>query len=114
MASGDDVVTTIVSAEEQLRGWLGQIHRLGDDVVNQVTVYDRLRGRLEFYSNWILLPWTSEASDLFKQLRKDGVRIGAMDLKIACITLSNRATLLTRNTVDFAKVPGLSFEDWLD
>ncbi len=37
-----------------------------------------------------------------------------MDLKIACIVLEYDATLLTRNTVDFAKVPGLRFENWLD
>jgi tRNA(fMet)-specific endonuclease VapC len=37
-----------------------------------------------------------------------------MDLKIACIALVHDATLLTRNTVDFAHVPGLRFEKRLD
>jgi tRNA(fMet)-specific endonuclease VapC len=37
-----------------------------------------------------------------------------MDLKIASIAISHDATLLTRNTVDFAQVPGLRFENWLD
>jgi predicted nucleic acid-binding protein len=37
-----------------------------------------------------------------------------MDLKIACITIVNQGTLLTRNSKDFAKVPGLHFENWLD
>ncbi len=37
-----------------------------------------------------------------------------MDLKIACIAITHDATLLTRNTVDFARVPGLHFENWLD
>jgi predicted nucleic acid-binding protein len=37
-----------------------------------------------------------------------------MDLKIAAITLVHGAMLLTRNTVDFAKVPGLRFANWLD
>ena len=36
---------------------------------------------------------------------KEGVRIGTMDLKIASICLANDATLLTRNLVDFDKVP---------
>jgi tRNA(fMet)-specific endonuclease VapC len=36
-----------------------------------------------------------------------------MDLKIASIALANGATLLTRNTRDFQKVPGLQIENWL-
>jgi len=37
-----------------------------------------------------------------------------VDIKIACITLEHDALLLTRNVVDFAKVPALRFENWLD
>jgi predicted nucleic acid-binding protein len=35
-------------------------------------------------------------------------------LKIACIILAHDDELLTRNTTDFAQVPGLRFENWLD
>lgn len=37
-----------------------------------------------------------------------------MDLKIACIALVHDSTLLTRNTSDFSRVPGLHVEDWLE
>ena len=40
------------------------------------------------------------------------IRVGTMDLKIAAITLALNATLLTRNMVDFGKVPDLRVEDW--
>jgi tRNA(fMet)-specific endonuclease VapC len=40
------------------------------------------------------------------------IRIGTMDLKIAAIALAHGATLLSRNLVDFKKVPGLTVEDW--
>lgn len=46
--------------------------------------------------------------------QKRRIRIGTMNLKIACIAITHDATLLTRNTVDFTRVPGLRFENWLD
>jgi tRNA(fMet)-specific endonuclease VapC len=36
-----------------------------------------------------------------------------MDLKIAAIVLARGATLLTRNTADFRKIPGMDTEDWI-
>jgi tRNA(fMet)-specific endonuclease VapC len=42
------------------------------------------------------------------------VRIGTMDLRIACIVMEHDALLLTRNMKDFEKVPGLKFENWLE
>jgi tRNA(fMet)-specific endonuclease VapC len=42
------------------------------------------------------------------------VRIGSMDLKIACVALAHDATLLTRNTTDFAQIAGLRIENWVD
>ena len=37
-----------------------------------------------------------------------------MDLRIACIVKEHDAVLLTRNTKDFERVPGLKFENWPD
>ena len=37
-----------------------------------------------------------------------------MDLKIASICIAHDALLLTRNLVDFEKVPRLKVENWLD
>jgi tRNA(fMet)-specific endonuclease VapC len=103
---------TIVSAEEQLRGWLAQIARLRDPS-REITAYRRLQELLAFFAAWRLLPWTQEAAETSVRLRTSGVRIGGMDLKIACIALSQNATVLTRNLRHFAKVPGLRFENWI-
>ncbi len=35
-----------------------------------------------------------------------------MDLRIAAIALTKSMTVLTRNAVDFQKVPNLLVEDW--
>jgi len=35
-----------------------------------------------------------------------------MDLRIAAIAIANDLTLLTRNAIDFERVPNLHFEDW--
>lgn len=111
--SGLSAVTTIVCAEEQLRGWLARIAKIRD-VGGQTAAYAEMGARVNFLAAFTLLPWDREAAQLFQRLRRQGVRIGSMDLKIACITIAHDATLLTRNTVDFAHVPGLRFENWLD
>lgn len=111
-ASGEETATTIITVEEQLRGWLAEIHRLGDPH-RQIPGYARLQRRIQFFAAWTVLPWDSQSADRFEQLRSEGVRIGSMDLKIACITLVRDATLLSRNAIDFNRVPGLHFENWL-
>jgi tRNA(fMet)-specific endonuclease VapC len=37
-----------------------------------------------------------------------------MDLKIASIAVSLNSVLLTANTRDFASIPGLRIENWLE
>jgi tRNA(fMet)-specific endonuclease VapC len=54
------------------------------------------------------------AAGEFMRLRRQGVRIGSLDLKIASIALVQGATLLSANVRDFRKVPGLKVENWLE
>jgi len=112
-ASGQSAATTIVTVEEQLRGWLAEIHRLTDPH-RHIIACERLQRHIEFFAAWNVLPWNADAADLFLGFRQDGVRIGSMDLKIACIVLAYDGILLTRNATDFAQVSGLRIENWLD
>ena len=45
-------------------------------------------------------------------LAKDGTPIGALDTFIAAQALSLGATLVTSNSKEFQRVPGLDVEDW--
>jgi tRNA(fMet)-specific endonuclease VapC len=111
-ASGEEMATTIVTVEEQLRGWLAAIHR-SPNPLHQIEAYRRLARLFEFFASWTLLPLDEDAAEEFHRLRRAGVRIGSMDLKIACIAEIRDALLLSRNLADFRKVPGLRVQDWL-
>jgi tRNA(fMet)-specific endonuclease VapC len=107
-----DIVTSAITPEEQMRGWLSAIH--GEpDVHRQVKYYARLTGLFRFFADWRILPFDDLAADMFQSLRGQRIRIGTMDLKIASIVLVHDATLLSNNLRDFEKVPGLRVEDWL-
>jgi len=107
-----DFSTTVVSLEEQMRGWLAAIHRTRK-VHDQIFYYTRLVGLIEFYSKWEILPFNEPAADRFEALRKERVRVGTMDLKIAAIALEKGTLLLSANLRDFERVPGLRVENWL-
>ena len=111
-AAEEAIAIPIVSIEEQLRGWLAQIHRLRD-AHDQVIPYLRLRFIFTLLRDWPIVDWEQPAADYFKRLRSSRIRIGTADLKIASIALANNALLLSANLRDFEKVPGLRVEDWL-
>jgi tRNA(fMet)-specific endonuclease VapC len=52
------------------------------------------------------------AATVHERLLSQKVRIGTQDLRIASIALSQNAVLLTRNSQDFSRVPGLELDDW--
>lgn len=52
------------------------------------------------------------AATLRATLEKAGSPIGPEDTLIAATALSQRATLVTHNTREFNRVPGLKLEDW--
>lgn len=107
------IAVSIVTVEEQTRGWLAEISRQRD-LHRQIIPYAKLQRQIEAFADWIILPWDADSAKLFLNFRRQGVRIGTMDLKIACIALSHDVTLLTRNSADFHQVPGLRLDNWLD
>ena len=106
----DQLYVTIVSYEEQVRGWMNYLAK-AKTTEQQVVAYARLRHQLANYCETSLLDFSNDAAEKYDALRSSKSRVGSMDLRIASIVLANDMILLTRNTVDFERVPGLKFED---
>lgn len=106
-----DIVTTVVTVEEQMRGWLQAIARR-PQVSEQPIWYDRLIAFVRFFAHWRILRFDERAATEFASLQRARVRIATTDLKIAAIALTSDTTLLSRNLRDFQRVPGLRVEDW--
>ena len=53
-----------------------------------------------------------QSASLRARLEKAGTPLGPMDFLIAGIALAQDATLVTRNTGEFSRVPGLRTVDW--
>lgn len=109
--SDEEIVTCIVVYEEQMRGWIAEVARMKSGQ-QCILPYDSLAINLAVYCAMTLLPFDAPAAARFDEFKRQRIRIGTQDLKIAAIALANDATLLTRNARDFARVPGLKFEDW--
>jgi tRNA(fMet)-specific endonuclease VapC len=111
----DLVAVTAVTVEERLQGWMNAIRRgsapnHGDRLI---WGYAGLRSTVQYLAGFQLVDWTVAAGERFQGMRRQGVRIGTQDLRIAAIALSLDATVVTRNLRDFGQVPGLTIEDWM-
>jgi tRNA(fMet)-specific endonuclease VapC len=106
-----DVFTTIISFHEQIGGWYKNLARPRKQR-DVIFAYEMLERVIANFAEMQVLSFDDAAAIQFESLKKQRVRVGTMDLRIAAITLANDMTLLTRNTVDFERVPGLKFEDW--
>jgi tRNA(fMet)-specific endonuclease VapC len=109
--SPSEVATTVISYEEQMRGWMAYLAR-ARSMAQQITAYSRLLSHLENYRRIPVLTFDEAAATEFQRLRRRRLRIGTMDLKIAAIVLSRNAILLSRNLGDFNQIPDLQVEDW--
>ena len=106
------IAATIVSAMEQVRGRLAQIHR-AKTTPEVVEAFARFQEALTFYRTVPVLPYDATAAAHFARVRQ-GLqrRPGTQDLRIAAIALSRGATLVTCNQRDFQGITGLQLEDW--
>jgi tRNA(fMet)-specific endonuclease VapC len=70
-----------------------------------------------FFRPFASLPFDDSAAEVAGQLRAEleraGTPIGPNDLLIGAIALTRGITVVTRNTREFSRIPGLHLEDWI-
>jgi tRNA(fMet)-specific endonuclease VapC len=109
--SFEQISTTVITAEEQIRGRLNFVRR-AENQRKLSNAYAFLRETILFFQKIQVLEFTPEAEAIYWQLQAQKIRPGSRDLKIAAIALSLDATVVTRNRKDFQQVPDLKFADW--
>ncbi len=80
--------TTIVTVEEQMRGWLAVLNRTSID--QQVQSYALRNGLFSFFSAWHLYPFDEAAAQHFTALRQHGLSIGSDSFRTFAGKMRNR------------------------
>lgn len=113
IAEVDDsnVYLTIISFHEIVAGWTKFVKQ-SNDPLKIVAGYARLEQVLKDFSCSQVLPFSLAASEVFEGLKQRKIRVATMDLRIASIAISQQMTVVTRNTVDYDRIPGLIVQDW--
>ena len=105
------ISVTIVTVEEQMYGRLNRIRRAKSTDELRLA-YFNLNRTLAYFQTINILDFDGKAVDVYQEIVSQKLRVGTQDLKIAAITLSREAVVVTRNARDFSRVPGLQIEDW--
>ncbi len=109
--SRHELAITVISLEEQLSGRHSMIRKAKQPAV-LARAYQNLIDTLLFLARLPILPFALPAITRFQHFASLKLNVGRMDLRIAAIVLENQGVLITRNSRDFGRVPGLVLEDW--
>jgi predicted nucleic acid-binding protein len=74
--------------------------------------YRCLAANVRFLRHAQILDYDEAAIQRYEDLKRMRLKVRKMDLQIAATALQHGAIVVTRNTHDFKKVPGLTVEDW--
>jgi tRNA(fMet)-specific endonuclease VapC len=107
----EDFCASLVSFHERTLGansYLGRAKAPSDFIRG----YAILNDILTQFATAQIVPFDDTIADELFSLKRRRIRLKPMDLRLAATALAKGLTLLTRNTVDFERVPGLRIEDW--
>jgi tRNA(fMet)-specific endonuclease VapC len=83
---------------------------LAKNALKQLNLFD------EFISGNLIVPMTEKSarisSELYSTLKQSGKIVDDVDLFIAGIAIENDMVLATNNDSHFARIPGLTIENW--
>ncbi|MEZ4729553.1 MAG: type II toxin-antitoxin system VapC family toxin [Caldilineaceae bacterium] len=110
-AGRHSLATTIITVEEQISGRFAVIKRasVGEKLI---WAYQDLEHTLGYFTTLAVLSFTAGANRQYEALRRQKIRIGTQDLRIAAIVLSINGMLVTRNWKDFQQEVRHLLEDW--
>ena len=106
-----EIWTSVVSYQEQLRGWLAAINRPRNNQ-HLLLAYSALQNTLLVFTRLPVMPFDESSLAVFQDLKSQKLGVGTHDLRIASIALARGAKVITQNVRDFERVPGLLVEDW--
>jgi tRNA(fMet)-specific endonuclease VapC len=114
-AASEMPAITIITQMEALRGRYDAVMK-AEDGARVLRGLQGLERTIRHLALFDIVPFADAAAAEFDRLRqvKGLKKIGRNDILIASIALANRAKVVTRNTKDFGKVPGLQIENWAD
>ena len=109
----DSIALAVITRLEMLRGRI-------EAVIKAASAEELLRGvsglamSETFLNQFRIVSIDGKAAEQFDQLRanKKLKKMDRGDLLQAAIALANDATLVTRNTKDYANVPNLKLDNW--
>jgi len=100
----DIVVCSVVKAE------------MNSGAKKSQTPAESLQKQQRFFSAFRSLPFDDAAADIYGTIRSDleqkGTPISHHDIQIAAIGLLHNLIVVTHNTREFSRIPGLTLEDW--
>ncbi|MCP4349152.1 MAG: type II toxin-antitoxin system VapC family toxin [Desulfobacterales bacterium] len=105
------LAVSVITVEEMLRGRLAVLSKRSKGE-RRVHAYKKLMETVKFFSTITTIPFDLSCEQKFQELRKQKIRIGSQDLRIAATAIVNVLVVVTRNQRDFGEVPGLILEDW--
>lgn len=107
----DEIATTTIIAEEQLRGRLEQIKK-ASSIEALAIAHQRFRQAMYDLAKLNIREFDSASIALFESLKQQRPRVGSQVLRIAATTIASGATIVTRNRADSGQISGLNIEDW--